>query len=42
MKLWAELVPMGCRLLPPVKEHGASKEAVCGKRIRIFKEMGIK
>lgn len=42
MKLWAVPVPVGCSLLPPVKEHGASKDAVCGKRIGVFKEMGFK
>lgn len=42
MELWAVPVPMGCRLRPPVKERGASKEAVCGKRIGVFKEMGFK
>lgn len=42
MKPWAIHVPVGCRLLPPVKDHEASKEAVCGKRIGVFKEMGFK
>jgi len=42
MKLWAVPVPTGCRLLPPVKEREASGDAVCGKRIGVFKEMGFK